>query len=84
MVNLSTKSMEKTNKAKLAQDESSTRGHLGAGQHLPLCIEKETKHRMSNGSEAATLGVYCTEMTGANETISTFSAGSAQRVWLSR
>ena len=35
---------------------------------------------MSNGSEAAMLDVYCTEMTGANESISTFSAGSAQRV----
>lgn len=39
---------------------------------------------MSNGSEAATLGVYCTEMTGANETTSTFSAGSTQRVRLSQ
>lgn len=35
------------------------------------------KHSMSNGSEAATLDVYCTEMTGANESISTFTAGGA-------
>lgn len=33
---------------------------------------------MSNGSEAAMLDVYCTETTGANESISTFSAGGAQ------
>lgn len=35
---------------------------------------------MSNGSEAAMLDVYCTEKTGANEHITTFSAGSAQCV----
>lgn len=33
---------------------------------------------MSNGSEAATLDIYCREMTGTNESISTFSAGGAQ------
>jgi len=48
-----------------------------------FCVYRR-KHSMSNGSEAAMLDVYCTKMTGANENISTFSAGCAQRAWLSR
>lgn len=43
-VNHSTRGIEKINTEKLAQDESSPQSHLGAGEHLLVCIQNETEH----------------------------------------
>lgn len=35
--------MEKINREKAAEDENSTQSHLGAGEHLPVCMQRETE-----------------------------------------